>query len=54
MCFYLLILTCPYTLQCISIIRGHAKYMMVKFDEAIQDYDKALKLDSDFHIARSV
>ena len=32
--------------------RGHAKYMQVNFDAAIQDYDQALKLDEALAVAK--
>ena len=32
--------------------RGHAKYMQVEFDSALEDYDEALKLDSNLFVAK--
>ena len=31
--------------------RGHAKYMQVQFDKAVDDYDEALRLDPDLAVA---
>ena len=32
--------------------RGHAKYMQVEFEAALQDYDEALAMHPDFAVAR--
>ena len=32
--------------------RGHAKYMQVEFEEALKDYDEALKLDQSLIVAK--
>ena len=32
--------------------RGHAKYMQVEFEEALKDYDQALKLDPSLTVAK--